>query len=104
MLRRLNRYWKIVREVNLDAIRRESEASLPLLVVADLEADRAGLASLLNGNAGGANPWLHLAASPEVGAALALNGARLAVLVSRGRALSDALESARALLVARRIP
>ncbi|MGE5361019.1 MAG: hypothetical protein ACM3NQ_18530 [Bacteroidales bacterium] len=104
MLRRLNRYFNIVREVNLDAIRREAEASVPLLVVADLEADRAALASLLNGNAEGANPWLHAAASSEVGAALALNAARLALLVSRGRALSDSLESARALLAAWRIP
>lgn len=105
MLRRLNRYWKIVREVNLDAIRREAEASFPVLAVAESPADRVALASVLNGQPEGVvSPWLHAAAPHDMDAILAVQGVRLALLVSRSSDLPGSLEAARADLVRRRVP
>ncbi len=100
MLRKLNRLWKIVKEVNLEAIRRRAETPLRLLVVGEEPADREAVARLLTGD-GGANPFLRVVSDDEVASR---DPAELAVLVSRTRGLSGPLESARAALRSRNMP
>ncbi len=100
MLRKLNRVWKIVKEVNLEAIRRRAETPFRLAVVAERPADRDAIVAMLLGASPAPSPFLQVAAPDE----MAGEPAELAMLVSRTRDLPASLESARAALVSRRVP
>ena len=104
MLRKVSRLLKIVREVNLDAIREQAEAPLPTLLVADNDADGEQLVSLLVGPGGPAHPWTWLATPERAGEVVSREAVRLALLVSTSAELSSGLAGARNLLVARQIP
>ncbi len=103
MLRQLNRLWKIVREVNLEAIRKRAETPTPVLIVSATPEERTGIASLLLGGDLAPNPWLALAAPEEVNDAVR-TPTRLALLVSNTAQFPASLESARRVLVSQRVP
>ncbi len=101
MLGRLNRLWKIVREVDLEAIREQAETPLQTLVVADEEADGAALVSLLMNRGGGRQPSAWLTTPDRAHEVLAREPIKLAILLSRTAHLSGALGGVRDQLVAR---
>jgi uncharacterized protein (DUF697 family) len=103
MFRRLSRFWSIVREVNLDAIRRRAETPVRMMVVGDTQSQDA-LSALLLGDSARRHPMVSLVAPDQVDAALTREPADLALLVSPGSAFADRLASARDLLVSRSIP
>ncbi len=93
----LARVWRILKEVDLDAIRREAETPVRVLVVGDTTTDADALAVLLAEDQPDPTPWL-----TSVDAALAREGIGnllpgnkvpgtfdLVLLVSRGPQLSN---------------
>jgi uncharacterized protein (DUF697 family) len=115
MLRRLplRNLWRILRETNLEAIRRGAESRFEVLVAGDDRTDAEQLASLI-GDTGDAvaapgddarrHPWLHVADASTVAADLGREPSSLAVLVSRKAELSPALSSIRDDLAGRGVP
>jgi len=100
--------WRIVREVDLEAIRRHAEAPTRVLVVGDSEADAQGLAALLIGAHPEASVWVtalgveHPAAGATEPSARVVDGPDLVVLVGRGRQMSAAMQAVRRAWVERR--
>jgi uncharacterized protein (DUF697 family) len=103
MLPKLNRFLKIVREINLDAIRQRAEAPFRIAVVADDPGDREAMAALLMGDADARHPWLSLVSPDQVGASIADQTPDLALIVSRTGDVPAALESARDILVSKKM-
>lgn len=97
--------WRILREVDLDAIRREAERPFQILIVADTRTDATDLARLLTGSGDGSiHPWL-LPASPDEARRQAGSGLiDLAILLTRSGDLLASLAAARDVLVAARVP
>jgi uncharacterized protein (DUF697 family) len=104
MLRKLNRLWKIVREINLEVIRQRAEAPVRIMVVADSAANRDAMAALLMGDPNARHPWLSPARPDQGGASISHLPADLALIVSRTSDLPGPLESARNILVSKTIP
>jgi uncharacterized protein (DUF697 family) len=105
----LARVWRILKEVDLDAIRREAETPVRLLVAADDIADADALAVLLAGGEADAARWL-----TSVDTALALRGAGtrgtpmvdppdLVLLVTRGTEPSGDMKAARQAWIDRQV-
>lgn len=103
MFRRLSRFWTIVREINLDAIRQRAETPVRVMVVGDTQ-ERESMAALLLGNAASAHPMLTVVEPDQVSPALSRERADIALLVSRSNDFAVSLASARDLLVSRKIP
>ncbi len=103
MLRRLSRFWNIVREINLDAIRQRAETPVRLLVVGE-PRQRLALTTLLLGSSTAPYPMLSLVDAADVTGAVSREAADIALIVSGGSDVPPPLASARALLVSRRIP
>jgi uncharacterized protein (DUF697 family) len=85
--------WRILRDVNLEAIRQAALSRFELTVVADLEEDAAALAHLLSGGEG-THPWVRVAVAatdplPEPSHPVAL------ILVTRTLDLSRTMTSVR---------
>jgi uncharacterized protein (DUF697 family) len=103
MLRRLTRFWNIVREVNLDAIRRRAETPVRVMVVGDTP-DREAMAALLLGSSAPPHPLLSLADPDGLRGGTSSDGADIALLVSRDGDFPAPLAAARDLLVSRKVP
>jgi uncharacterized protein (DUF697 family) len=100
----LARVWRILKEVDLEAIRREAEKPVRLLVAGETAADADELAVLLAAGHPEATAWL---ASVEVAVAArehfsgkgnlaeTLSAPDLVILVSRGRQMTAQVEEAR---------
>lgn len=97
----LARVWRLLKEVDLEAIRREAETPIRLLVAADDTADADALAVLLAGGDADNARWL-----TSVDAALAVRGAgtrgtplvdppNIVVLLVRGKEPSAGMAAAR---------
>jgi uncharacterized protein (DUF697 family) len=85
--------WRILRDVNLEAIRQAALSRFELAVVADSEGDAAALAALLSGG-GGTHPWLRASgASPLVSPGS--DRPIAVILVTRTLDLSPAMTSVR---------
>lgn len=100
-LTQLATLWRIVREVDLEAIRQHAEAPTRVLVVGETRGDADDLAALLVGPHPEAAAWVTAlgaeearGAVPPAGGAL-VDGPDLVVLVARGRDWSNALQSVR---------
>lgn len=104
------RVWRILKEVDLEAIRRDAEAPLHLLVVGETTADADDLAVLLTGGHPEATRWL-----TAMDAALAVNqaggsgspvvdGPDLVMMVTRGKDLSRNLAASRQAWHERKVP
>jgi uncharacterized protein (DUF697 family) len=115
MLRRLplRNLWRILRETNLEAIRRGAESRFEVLVAGDHPADAEQLASMIGdtgdavpapGDGARRHPWLHVADASTVAPMLGRERSSLAVLVSRKAELSPALSSMRDELAGRGVP
>jgi hypothetical protein len=97
----LARMWRILKEVDLDAIRREAETPVRVLVVAETSADADDLALLLAEAHGDPTPWVTALDAPLAAQqardskAPVLDGPDVVVTVTRGREMSPALASAR---------
>src|SRR6266849_5135602 len=92
MLRRvpMGTLWRILREVDLEAIRRGAESRFQVIVAADDVADARRLAGLI-----ASHPWLEVV-DASTGASIASREPfDLAVLVSRTTDLSPSLGSIR---------
>jgi len=100
--------WRIVREVDLEGIRRHAEMPTRVLVVGDTEADADGLAALLIGPHPEASAWVnavgveHPAAGAKAASAMIVDGPDLVILVSRGRQVSAAMQEVRRAWIDRR--
>lgn len=95
--------WKIIRELDLEAVRREAERSFRIVVLGEAAADAEAMASLLSsGRKGERHPWV-LAAEAGLHAPLS-PPPDVAVLVSRDPELSPRLAIAAQELATRRIP
>ncbi len=92
--------WRVLREVDLQAIRRDAESRFRLLVLADALADAAATAALLAGEPG--HPWIETAAVPDPVAAPAT--VTLALLVTRAPDLSPGLAAAAETLRSASVP
>jgi uncharacterized protein (DUF697 family) len=85
--------WRILRDVNLEAIRQAALSRFELTVVADDAADASTLAELLS-DGDGTHPWLHAAAAaPDVSPGS--NRPIAVILVSRTLDLSPAMSNVR---------
>jgi uncharacterized protein (DUF697 family) len=113
---KLNDIWRIVREVDLEAIRRHAETPVRLLVAGETLADAENLAALIAGAGWRLDPWIVVVDSAGLSApsgipvefdpaAAADHGFEpLVVLIGRAPGLSPALAAAKAALVSRRLP
>jgi uncharacterized protein (DUF697 family) len=87
--------WRILREVDLEAVRKEAERSFRLLVIAEDERDACTLAQLLSGEEGPRHRWVHPFAAgldtlpgpnPDLAVGLTFHaepGPRLAIAIER---------------------
>jgi len=103
MFRRLSRFWNIVREIDLDAIRRRAETPVRVMVVGDAH-EREAMSALLLGDAAGQHPMLSLIEPEQLGRALPRVPADIALLVSRTSDFRDPLASVRDLLASHKVP
>jgi uncharacterized protein (DUF697 family) len=97
---KLANLWRVIRDVDLEAIRIAVNATFELLIVADDREDAVALRALLGPDRDVPHPWLAVegAADPPIPPAA---GAPVAgLLLSRALELSPGLEAARARLVA----
>ncbi len=100
------RVWRILKEVDLEAIRREAETPMRLVVVGETAADADDLAVLLAGGHPDAAQWITaidagLASQQEARGGL-VEGPDLVIVVTRGRHVSPALASVRRTWIDRR--
>jgi uncharacterized protein (DUF697 family) len=104
----LARVWRILKEVDLDAIRRQAETPMRVLVVADTTSDADALAVLLAEGQSDPTPWLtsvdaSLAARQLAAPSSAVaESADLVLVVTRVRDLASDLKSIRQAWLARR--
>jgi uncharacterized protein (DUF697 family) len=113
---KLSHMWRIVREVNLEAIRRDAETPVRLLVAAESLAEAERFAALVAGPEWSSDPWLvvtetaALSGSPAVASGFApteiADGvfAPLAILIAPDPGFSPALATARGVLATGRVP
>jgi uncharacterized protein (DUF697 family) len=95
--------WRILREIDLDAVRAEAERSFRVRVVAEREADARSLGLLLSAAPDGArHPWLAVAAATLEPPPNPLPD--LALLVSRAPDLPPRLAITAESLAAQRVP
>jgi uncharacterized protein (DUF697 family) len=80
--------WKIIREIDLDAVRAEAERAFRVLVLAESRRDAEDLAALLSGSPKG-DPWLDVTETGPRPVPVPLPD--VAVLASRGPDLSPRL-------------
>jgi uncharacterized protein (DUF697 family) len=109
----LRNLWRVLRETDLEAIRRGAESRFEVLVAGDDEADADQLASLI-GDTGDAeavpaessrrHPWLVVTNPSAPTPAVGRDRFNLAVLVSRSAELSSSLGSIRDDQAARGVP
>jgi uncharacterized protein (DUF697 family) len=105
----LARVWRILKEVDLEAIRRHAETPLRLLVVGETTADSDAVAVRLTGGDVGAAQWLTsvdaaLASErPEAARAPVADGPDVVVVVTRGREVSPALTAVRQVWLDRKV-
>ena len=95
--------WRVLKEVDLEAIRREAERPFQIAVLADAPEDARRLAELLSGSQG-EHPWIR-AMDAEEGRRVAGSATfDLAVVVSRAAEPGPALASAAEMLRAAHVP
>ena len=93
---KLANLWRVIRDVDLEAIRAAVARPFELLIVADERDDAAAVRALLGSDLEVPHPWLRIAGAgdwPASGSPGQLAGV---VLLSRSLELSPALEAARA--------
>src|ERR1700722_8459120 len=105
--------WGIVRETDLEAIRRGAQARFQVLVAGDDAADAEQIARLIGGNAdsarppgtaGETHPWLLSVEAATAVPVINRESFNLAVLVSRTADLSSSLGAIRDDQTARGVP
>lgn len=102
MLKRLPKLWRLLREIDLDSVRREAERPFQVLVGAQDAAEAEHVAALLSGTA--RHPWV-VPVDPEQAARRARSGTiDLAVLCTPTVRVADGLAEARAALTAAGVP
>jgi uncharacterized protein (DUF697 family) len=95
--------WRIIREIDLEAVRAEAERVFRVLVLAEAYGDAEALASLLSGSRRGErHPWLVVAETGPEPTPVPLPD--VAVLVSRDPDLSPRLGMATLAITARGVP
>jgi uncharacterized protein (DUF697 family) len=115
MFRRLplRNLWRVLRETDLEAIRRGAESRFQVLIAGDDPADAEQLAWLIGegedatapfGTRGERHPWLLPIEASAAGPVIGHESFNLAVLVSRQAELSSALGSLRDDQAARGVP
>lgn len=103
ILRRLPKLWRLLREIDLESIRREAGKPFQVLVCAEDVADAEQLAVRVSGS-GPRHPWV-LAVEPEQALRRARSGLiDVALLRTPTVRLSPALSGARAALIAAGVP
>lgn len=103
LLRRLPTLWRLLREIDLESIRREAERPFQVLVCAQDTADAEQLAALLSGSSP-RHPWV-LAVEPEQALRRARSGlVDVALLRTPTVRFPPALAGARAALIAAGVP
>jgi uncharacterized protein (DUF697 family) len=105
---KLTNLWRVIREVDLDAIRASARAPFELLLVDDGDGQAARLRTLLGPDPTASHPWLRIAQAeevaraPEPGPSVALPV--LAVIVTTQAAMSSTMLAASQALRRHRIP
>jgi len=96
--------WRLLREIDLEAVRRDAERPFQVLLVAEDGADAQRLATLLTGEVGARHPWL-LPVDAVEGRKRAGSGVvDAALIVSRSPELPFDLASTLQVLRAAKIP
>jgi len=95
--------WRVLKEVNLEAIRREAERPFQIAVLADAPEDARRLAALLSGSQG-EHPWIRTLDAEEGRRSAGSATFDLAVVVSRAAEPGPALASAAEMLRAAHVP
>src|SRR2546426_7955717 len=96
--------WRVLKEADLHAIRREAERPFQVLLVAEDGADAERLGALLSGPDGSRHPWLVPADAAEARHPASSGMLDLAVLISPAPDLSPALGFAADALRAAKVP
>ena len=96
--------WRVLKEADLNAIRREAERPFQALLVAEDVADAERLGALLSGPDGPRHPWLAPADAAEARHPASSGMLDLAVLISPAPDLSPALGFAADALRAAKVP
>jgi len=103
VFRRLPTLWRLLREIDLESVRREAEQPFQVLVCAQDVADAEDLATRLSGP-GARHPWV-LAALPDQALRRARSGVvDVALLRTPTVRIAPALAGARAALIAAGVP
>ena len=103
LFRRLPTLWRLLREIDLESIRREAERPFQVLVCAQDIADAEELAARVSGP-GARHPWV-LAVEPEQALPRARSGmVDVALLRTPTIRLTSAMANARAALTAAGVP
>src|ERR1700687_2520989 len=96
--------WSILRETDLEAIRRGAESRFQILVASDDLADAEQLARLIGESEGTRHPWLLTIDAAMAVPVISRESFNLAVLVSRKAELSSSLGSIRDDQAAKGVP
>jgi uncharacterized protein (DUF697 family) len=109
----LARVWRILKEVDLEGIRREAERRLQVLVVGEDTTDADAVAVRLAEGGGDPTLWLTAIDAPLLappaatgagGREAVVDGPDLVIAVLRGAGQSDAMRAARQLWASRHVP
>jgi uncharacterized protein (DUF697 family) len=103
MVPKLPDMWRVMKEVDLEAIRRDAERPFQIAILADDPEDRRKLSALLSGSQG-EHPWIRSMDAEEARRAAGSATFELAVVVSRAAEPAPALASAAEMLRAAQVP
>ena len=99
--------WRVMKDVDLDAIRAQAHMPFEMLIVSDDGRDAEALAGMMTAEAPATadevHPWLHVI-SARAGVPANLPSPEIAIIVSRHVKLPSATEAVRDHLTAHRIP
>jgi uncharacterized protein (DUF697 family) len=91
---KLTSLWRVVRDIDLEGLRRAARAPFVIALVSETGEDAARLRGLLSGPGGAPHPWIEVATT-EVASLSALSSTAMAgVMVAREADLSDGLKLA----------
>jgi uncharacterized protein (DUF697 family) len=101
---KLANLWRVIREVDLHAVRQAAQAPFDILLVDEGDGQAARLRALLSPDARAPHPWLHATAAADFQLAAPLAPPAAAILITSSADLTPALHAALSALRAAQAP
>lgn len=91
---KLSSLWRVVRDIDLEGLRRAARAPFVIAVVSEPGEDAAWLRDLLSGGDGPPHPWIELASTMVASLSALSSTSMVGVMVARDADLSEGLKLA----------